>query len=1080
VATFLVDAIAELDVETVRVAAGGLRDAAGRADDDRAEAHLLGLLEVAHVAGRQLQSEAAVRSIEPASVSARFVATVGRHPGVCNSRIEEMLGIDETQVSRAGRRLVELGLAVKRRVGRQNAWVLTPAGRAVAEQLAKPAVEPVRVIGKAPPRNERFVDRPDVFDCLESVEQGFTRQVLTGFAGLGKSQVAAEFVYRNYNKYVHVWWLRGSSLLTDFAELAKELSLPAQERPDLRAVAEDVRNWLESTEDSWLLVIDGAEEPDDVKRLLPSTGPGRVLVTSRARIWGADWHELALGSLSEREACAIVASELPARYRHDRDIATLARMVQFQPLALRQAGAYIRERELGSVSAYIDLLANEEPTRQSHDLLGFTSALNFEALRNDSPLAARLMSVLLFLGPDELMADEAARIDVRLEEPGMLEDAFRRLSAYALADITSQAVRVHPLVQRGLSQRMDHVIRQDSVADAIRVVKELIPAQSSVPEYWPICERLFPHAVAATSRADLAADQDVLGAASEICARLADYLQTRARFPEAKRFNERALYMAEIGFGLDSVEVARRLRRHGEILRDLGDVASAEDHITRAVQLATVLFDVRERFDAENSLGSLLRDKGDPASALKRHERALGILDEDRHGVLGELDRAIACASLARAHRDLGNVDDARQFFEGAIFLKIDHALCQNDRATYVEDALLLGDTSAGSVTGQIETARTRIAFAALLLDIGNLDVAERHLGTALKVLTIYVGDADPFVARAHLGLGWLHRQRGQLDEAQRRIEMGVAGIRACFGAEHHEVGRGLLHLGFVLWDLDDFEGARKAFEQAVALIERSFGCDHPDVARAFTGLGLAIQDAGDLSRAREYHQRAVDIFQSRFGRNHLEVATAMDKLGYTVRELGDPAAARELHEEALQIITNVLAEHRRPDQRARVMPLVNLARALRDLNEFAMAKEYVSEALELLDPTDRDAGIVHLVLGQIERDADNQSEAESQFRQSLSSFVDHFGENHRDVAAAWREIGVTEARIGKFPEARTSLEHAIAILRQVRTVNPRQLREAAEDLALVEQELGLRTVMPTAIRDRVGRLVGAGTTMQV
>ena len=73
--------------------------------------------------------------LEPESLPARLLAEIGRGARVGNADLAVLLGTDDWQLSRAGRRLRELGLVTRARLGRVNVWDLTDAGRQVAERL---------------------------------------------------------------------------------------------------------------------------------------------------------------------------------------------------------------------------------------------------------------------------------------------------------------------------------------------------------------------------------------------------------------------------------------------------------------------------------------------------------------------------------------------------------------------------------------------------------------------------------------------------------------------------------------------------------------------------------------------------------------------------------------------------------------------------------------------------------------------------------------------------------------------------------------------------------------------------------
>jgi AcrR family transcriptional regulator len=87
--------------------------------------------------------------VAPGTHAARFLAALhGRAVG--GAELRGVLGTDETQVSRTGRRLLDAGLVTRRKVGRQVWWELSPRGeRAIA--AADPAAA-------APPRRPPWVD----------------------------------------------------------------------------------------------------------------------------------------------------------------------------------------------------------------------------------------------------------------------------------------------------------------------------------------------------------------------------------------------------------------------------------------------------------------------------------------------------------------------------------------------------------------------------------------------------------------------------------------------------------------------------------------------------------------------------------------------------------------------------------------------------------------------------------------------------------------------------------------------------------------------------------------------------------
>lgn len=78
--------------------------------------------------------------IEPGSLPERLLLEIDRGVRGANADLAERLGTDQWQVSRAGRRLRDLGLAERTRAGRLNSWTLTSAGEREARR--RPASGP--------------------------------------------------------------------------------------------------------------------------------------------------------------------------------------------------------------------------------------------------------------------------------------------------------------------------------------------------------------------------------------------------------------------------------------------------------------------------------------------------------------------------------------------------------------------------------------------------------------------------------------------------------------------------------------------------------------------------------------------------------------------------------------------------------------------------------------------------------------------------------------------------------------------------------------------------------------------------
>lgn len=101
----------------------------------RAAGRLLAMAEFADFGVSKAGPAIAAAELGPNTLAARMLAFVAKHPDCTNSDFISELKIDKTQVSRSGRRLLVLGVAACRRVGRENRWSITPRGRSSLARL---------------------------------------------------------------------------------------------------------------------------------------------------------------------------------------------------------------------------------------------------------------------------------------------------------------------------------------------------------------------------------------------------------------------------------------------------------------------------------------------------------------------------------------------------------------------------------------------------------------------------------------------------------------------------------------------------------------------------------------------------------------------------------------------------------------------------------------------------------------------------------------------------------------------------------------------------------------------------------
>ena len=136
-------------------------------------------------------------------------------------------------------------------------------------------------------RNPNFTGREDIMAdlrmALTSGEPAAWKQAVTGMGGVGKTQLALEYIYRHKADYRVIWLIRSEETATmaaDYASLAVDLNLPEKESRDQTDMVRAVKRWLEHNP-GWLLIFDNVHDQRDVRDYLPLGGAGHLIITSR-------------------------------------------------------------------------------------------------------------------------------------------------------------------------------------------------------------------------------------------------------------------------------------------------------------------------------------------------------------------------------------------------------------------------------------------------------------------------------------------------------------------------------------------------------------------------------------------------------------------------------------------------------------------------------------------------------------------------------------------------------------------------------------------------------------------------------
>ncbi|QLH24081.1 FxSxx-COOH system tetratricopeptide repeat protein [Streptomyces sp. Rer75] len=407
----------------------------------------------------------------------------------------DLRGLDEAE---AGRRLLRgLGLPAE----------LLAFAPAHARQGPRFPVAPPAVWDGVPRRNPRFTGRDAllvaVHDRLEAAPADTAVVALVGLPGIGKTQLAAEYAHRFAGRYDAVWWAPGDhrpTLEGRFAGLARVLG-GADEDP-VRSALDALRRG--DPYERWLLVLDGADDPDAIADLLPA-GRGHVLVTSRNRAWADHYAELLdVPPLSREESVAFVRRRAPRIGAEDAD--RLAAAVEDLPLPLDQTAGWL-DASTTPVAEYVRMVSDGEPNpvRSAADYpMPYHSAFKdlITQLRETTKAAAELLSLCALFDPGPVPlallravpADQVSpAVAALLDNPSQLDLAVGKLVQRSVVRVADDAVWMSRFVRDAVRRRTPGDRREKDARVVRGALVAADPRRPDDPAMWPRYARLVPY-----------------------------------------------------------------------------------------------------------------------------------------------------------------------------------------------------------------------------------------------------------------------------------------------------------------------------------------------------------------------------------------------------------------------------------------------------------------------------------------------------------------------------------------------------------------------------------------------------------
>ncbi|MFI7416210.1 FxSxx-COOH system tetratricopeptide repeat protein [Nonomuraea sp. NPDC049684] len=805
---------------------------------------------------------------------------------------------------------------------------------------------PRRIGSNLPLRNRNFTGREELLTELgrrlaSESTTAVLPEALHGMGGVGKSQIAIEYVYRNSKDYQLIWWIpaeQTNSIVQSLIELGEQMGLQAgADRSAVPAVLEALR--VGRPYSNWLLVFDNAENPGEVRKFFPNDGPGRVMVTSRNSQWSTMASSLEVDVFSRSESISLIKRRSPQIPHEAAD--SLAEALGDLPLAVEQAAVWLAETGMPA-HQYLELFETkcaellEVAPPADYDLpVAAAWNVSLDRLREDYPAALQLLQCCAFFAPEPIDRDffSAVRgisappaLRAALDDPIKLSQAVREIGRYALAriDHRNSTIQVHRLVQRVLIEQMNPQERAEMRHCAHEILANADPRNPQRPSEWARYSALLPHVRATTmvECEDPWTRQLVLNEARFLLAR-SDYAEALELAEEAARIWRRVLgddHEHVIQVDQVRAEALRWQGRHSDAYKLQSELVERcrrvlgerNENTQRALSVLAILLRLRGDFYRARELDqaayeTTLRefDADDPGTLQAAHNYAVSLrlagdfeeayrLDEDTHQRLVEVlgdDHRQTLNSLHSLHIDQQELGRFQAALEGQEKLR--------DRAVR-----LLGEDHSLTIWVARELSVTR-------RKTGDHQGAFELSLQVLELLQQVQGGRSLDTVRAALNHATDLRQTGDLPGA---AELGRETMEQCgvlLGPRHPHTFATQTNLAVTLRLLGRLDEAFELDSTAVEGLSDVLKPDHPRTLLARTNLASDHFAMGRFQEAYDIDTEVLELSTRARGERHSATLAVMANLGLDMQSLGLTNEAKELQSKTLRLFHKVHgAEH--------------------------------------------------------------------------------------------------------------------------------------------------------------------------
>ncbi|CAN9191670.1 unnamed protein product [Alternaria alternata] len=755
--------------------------------------------------------------------------------------------------------------------------------------------------------------------------------------------LAIEHAYRTHKQSPETWvfWVHASNAARfeqSFGKIADSVKITGREDPQAN-IFKLVHDWLRGCKHRWLLVLDNIDDArfllecstaspktssEPLRAYLPHCERGSILITTRnkeaARKLVEQRDIISVEPMNKAEGRALFEKKLGAQEDSD-DVAELAAALEYMPLAIVQAAAYISQRApLFSVAKYLEdfrksesrrlrLLTHDDGQlrrdREAKSAIALTWLISFEYIEQTQPGAADLLSLMSLFDrqgiPEALLRPRSERAEARTDQTKAdhgsddeLEDDMSQSSAgdsefrfrddvavlrdfcFVSVDTSGTSFEMHALVQLATRKWLEDNSKLERWKE--QFIGNLCAAfPTGEYENWAACQALYAHAKAALGQPPR--DESSIVEWATILYRAAWYAERMGNIADAEMLATKAMKARKKVLGQEHEDTLWSVAMVGLAYKLGGRWDEAEKLEVQVMETRKTKLGADHPYTLTSmaNLASTYRNQGrwDDAEKLE-----VQVMETSKTKLGADYPNTLtSMANLAGTYRNQGRWDDAE---------KLEVQVMETRKTK-------LGADHPDTLTSMANLAGT-------YSNQGRWDEAEKLEVQVMETRKTKLGADHPYTLTSMNNLAETYRNQGRWDDAETLQGQVMETSKTKLGADHPYTLTSMNNLAHTYMSLGRWDEAEKLEVQVMETRKTKLGADHPDTLTSMANLASTYWKQGRWDEAEKLEVQVMETSKTKLGVDHPYTLASMNNLAYTQRSLGREVEAIELMRECVQL----------------------------------------------------------------------------------------------------------------------------------------------------------------------------------